>query len=75
MLDTEFFSVPEILLPVMNGEVDAKLVEYLNHVVERHRTFAFITRRIPGKGMNQYTKQYSEFIESISVPESYEVVL
>ena len=71
----EFFCVPEILLPVLSGCVDANLVEYLNHVVERHRTFGFICRLIPGKGMNQYTKQYSKCIESISVPEFYEIVL
>ena len=69
----EFIGVPEILLPVLIGCVDANLVEDLNQVVERHRTFGFICRRIPGKETNQYTKnipnvlnqfQYQNFMKS-----------
>ena len=79
----EFIGVPEILVELSNGWAHANLVEYLNQVVERHRTFAFISRRIPGKGMNQYTKtipsvlnqfQYQNlmksFFEGYSVPNS-----
>ena len=69
----ESIGVPEILLPVLIGCVDANLVEDLNQVVERHRTFGFICRRIPGKETNQYTKnipnvlnqfQYQNFMKS-----------
>ena len=69
----EFIGVPESLLPVLIGCIDANLVEDLNQVVERHQTFGFICRRIPGKETNQYTKnipnvlnqfQYQNFMKS-----------
>ena len=53
----EGFSGPEIFFEVFLANVDAELVENFDHVVVRNWGFGVVVRVIPGKWMNQYTKQ------------------
>ncbi len=45
----EGFSGPEIFFELFLADVDAKLVEYFEHVVERNWGFGDVVQVIPGK--------------------------
>jgi hypothetical protein len=53
----EEVSGPEILSEVFFADVDADLVEYFEHVVERNWGVGVVVRVIPGKWIDQNTNQ------------------
>jgi hypothetical protein len=53
----EGFSGPEIFSEFFLADVDAEMVEYFEHVVERNWGVGVVVRVIPGKWMNQCTNQ------------------
>ncbi len=55
----EAFRVPKNLIEIFLGDVNGKLGEYFNHVVESNQGTGVVVRCVPGKWMNEYTKQYS----------------